>query len=117
MISLTLLEEAVLDRIIDKYQLPKIQDQLAGITGITREYTVVGVFVDFTLAPAVPSIPKEQIPSNPLSGPALRSPGIHLEGGSILFLKDGKIDCLEMYAHGDYFQKNITDFTLMELRP
>lgn len=48
-----------------------------------------------------------------IEGPYIESPHLEAAGGSILFLEDGRLDVLELYANGDSFPESLTEYTLI----
>jgi hypothetical protein len=77
-----------------------------------REYSGAGWFVHFR-------IPKNEERSHMLpvdkirlNGPSIEGPGLEAGGGCILFLKDGLLDFLEIYAFGGIFPKELQQYKL-----
>ena len=48
----------------------------------------------------------------PINGPVLHSEDIHHGGDVILWGTNGYIDCIEMYAFGEYFHETVIAFEL-----
>ena len=78
-----------------------------------RDYTGAGFFVDFNIPKTLPKIePNELGDEKVIHGPFIKSKGVEIGGGCLIFLQYGYIDCLEMYAYGDRFNEQISEFEL-----
>ena len=49
-----------------------------------------------------------------LDGPQIKSKKLEFGGGSILFLKKGYVEMLEVFAYGDTFPEYLDEFELQE---
>lgn len=76
-----------------------LSDQIASATVTSRDYSGVGLFVNFEIPAAIPRLKTsnryiEETPKVHLHHPALSS-----GAGALLWLKDGLISTLECYAY------------------
>jgi len=108
----TLLETDILDTIAECFSIPRMTLQIDNAMVFKREYTGKGMFTHFAVPVSVPTIPDEELPKSPLPGPQISSPELEAGGGSLLWVTGGAIACLEIYAHGDAFPEELTEFTL-----
>jgi hypothetical protein len=80
---------------------------------VKRNWTKVGFYVDFEVSRDASPLNLNDFGGHwPISGPQLRSADIQFGGGSILWGKDGRANCIEMYAHGDFFNEDVRVFEL-----
>ncbi len=74
----------------------------------------MGFYVDLEVDKSLPTLKMEDYGGNfPISGPGIESEDIHHGGGSLLWGRDGYIDCLEMFAYGDYFKEQVINYKLI----
>ena len=106
----TQLEIAVLDWMAEQLPVPHLREQIVAASPTNRDYTGHGFFIKFHVPPNLPLLEV----SSPISGPVIEAKGIDYDGAALLFLVDGYIDQLELYANGDNFAETITEF---ELKP
>lgn len=106
----TLLEKSILDWISEKYPDPALRSQINKAIVTKREYTGVGWFVDLEIPEPRMLLDSKLI--SPINGPYIRSPQIEHDGGSILFHENGIIKLLELYANGDRFDKELSQYEL-----
>ena len=107
------LERAILEHIAKDYSIDSLTRQIQLTTLKKRDYTGVGFFVDFNIPKTLPKIePNELGDEKVIHGPFINSKGVDIGGGCLIFLQDGYIDCLEMYAYGDRFNEHISEFEL-----
>lgn len=103
------LEQSIIDWLIENNKDKALIDQLKVVQCIERKYTKLGFFISL-------SVPKElkqiNTNSNYVVGTNIESIDIEFGGGSLLFIKDGYIDCLELYANGSFFGEDVQNFKL-----
>ena len=99
----TALEQAILEWI--GARVPSI-DGLEDADVLRREYTGAGFYA--YLAPE--SAAGWDRP--PINGPTIEGPGLEFGGGSMLWLSQGQPSCLESYAYGSHFPKQLDGFEL-----
>ena len=104
----TQLERDVLDCMAQHLDVPHLREQIAASVPTSREYTGHGFFTKLNVLGDMPAI---RVPS-PISGPVIEASGIDYGGAAILFLIDGRIDQLELYANGDRFAESVEGFNL-----
>jgi hypothetical protein len=110
MIEYTQLEGTVLDWMAEQLSVPHLREQIAAASPEERDYTGHGFFIKLHVPHSLPPLEV----ASPISGPVIESRGIDYGGAALLFLVDGHIDQLELYANGDSFAEAITEF---ELKP
>ena len=81
-----------------------------------RNWTKVGFYVDFEVPKNLAPLDMTIFKHFPIEGPTIESDDIELYGGAILWGKDGYIDCIEMFCFGDFFNKEIHEFNLYDMR-
>lgn len=106
----TALEKSILDWIARTSSDPALKSQINKAIPTNREYTGVGWFVDLEVPQ--PSTPLDATFKGPINGPMVQSPQIEHSAGSILFHENGFITLLEMYALGDRFEKELSQYEL-----
>ena len=107
------LEKAVLNWLSHHYTDHRLSLQLDAAQFISRDWTGVGFFTHFAVPKELEPIDIKQFKGAfPIQGPSLDSPDIEYGGSSILWGENGFIDCLEMYAFGDFFHETVTEFEL-----
>jgi hypothetical protein len=110
-------EAAVLQWIAARSRDEALQLQLAGFTVAERDYTVVGCYSKLVVAEGAPPSAAVYSQRGPLGGPHFESKVLAHGGGSLLWFKAGRADCIEIYAHGSYFPSDhaeLGDFKLFE---
>ena len=110
-------EAAVLQWIAARSRDEALALQLAGVTVAERDYTVVGCYSKLVVAEGAPLSAAVYSQHGPLGGPDFESTVVAHGGGSLLWFKAGRADCLEIYAHGDYFPSDhaeLSDFKLFQ---
>ncbi len=74
----------------------------------------MGFYLDFKVDENLPKLDMPKYGGNfPINGPGIESKDVHNSGGCLLWGKDGYVDCLEMYAFGDYFKKELREYKLV----
>ena len=107
------LELAVLAWFKNHYKDKHLSAQIESAKLINREWTKVGFWIYFTVSNETPQIDLNDFQDHwPINGPSIQSTDIQHGGGSILWGKDGYINCIEMYAFGDYFNEQVKEFIL-----
>jgi hypothetical protein len=109
------LELAILQWIKRKQDNAILSGQIDNAEFKRREWTKAGYYIYFAV-PNNPQIGKltDSPAHGPVHGPNIRSNQIQDGGGSILWAADGVIDCLELFAYGNSFEKEIFDFSLSD---
>ena len=108
------LETSILRWMQDYYGNPALSAQIESAKLVKRKWTGVGFYVYLDVS-------RETLPVDvddfegwwPIRGPDLRSEDIHLEGSSILWGEGGWIDCIEMFAYGDFFNEDVKSLLKM----
>jgi hypothetical protein len=109
------LEKAVLLWVIDYYKDPKLTAQIQTAKLVHREWTKVGFWVQLKVSKDVASI--NDADGLPIDGPLIHSNDIDYAAIALLWSNDGYINEIEMAAYGDFFNENVSDFTLSEFKP
>lgn len=108
------LELAILDWLKSAYPNSELAAQVASARFVKRKWTGVGFFTYL-------KVPKQLKPINlgdfggrwPVDGPGLNSIDIEYGGGTIVWGENGYMDCIEMYAYGNFFNETVKDFELV----
>ena len=111
-IEFTSLERDIIDWLQLHCDDHQVQRQLPHLILRKRDYTGVGFFVHFSIPPNVAPPPDSVGDSTPLPGPDIASPELDAGAGTAIFLTEGKLDCLEIFAYGDSFPETIENYTL-----
>ena len=102
-LDLSAFESAVLKWIAARSGDDALKHQVANVQVVERDYTVVGCYTTLMVASDVPPSSGSYANHGPLEGPSFRSDAVEHGGGTLLWFRSGRADCLEIYAHGDYF--------------
>ena len=81
--------------------------QLTKATLNKRDYTGAGFFINLAVALEVPKILAERDDINPYPGPFIEIPELDGDGDAILYINDGLIDTLAIFAYGDTFPEKL----------
>ena len=106
------LERDILDWISGSTESKELRQQIENASLLGREYTKVGFFLDLSVPPNAPKIAEHLQDINPLPGPYIESDQLDFGGDSILFVNDGVIDTLEIFAYGTSFPKFLEKYVL-----
>jgi hypothetical protein len=101
--NLSAFEAAVLQWIAVSSRDQALELQLADVAIAERDYTVVGCCSKLSVAEGAPLSTAAYSQRGPLDGPHFESKVVEHGGGTLLWFKAGRADCLEIYAHGNYF--------------
>jgi len=96
----------ILDWIAAETGDPALSAQIAKASVKRRDYTRTGFFVYFEPDPAA-----EPAGAAPVS-PRLEAPGLMDGAGCDLFLRDGRLHYLEVYARGGFLPEPLADYQL-----
>jgi hypothetical protein len=92
----------------------QLSAQLDSAKLVKRDWTKVGFFVRFEVSKELDPIDPDDFGAGwPIDGPGLKSEAIHYGGDSLIWGTNGYLDCLELYAFGDYFNEEVEDFELI----
>ena len=103
------LEKRILAWARDRY--PELSDQIDHLQVKAYDHTGVGLYINFL--PLPDRFARNGLKS-PYSGPEIQSPHVEHGACSLIWVKDGKIDCVEVAAYGDHFPDGLVEFTLAE---
>ena len=109
-----MLERAILEWYIARYADTPIKDQLKSAKFLEREWTKVGFYVEFDVEKNPKILLAEKGINIPINGPYLKSPSLEHGGGTLLWANDGFLNCIEMFAYGDFFPEIVSEFELVE---
>ena len=106
---LTDLESAIVNWYISFYQDRALTEQLRSVRIVEREWTEVGWYVNLEVPKTAASvIPNEQGDGKwPIEGPQIRSSSLPQDAGVILWGEQGLVNCIEMFAYGPEFPKEL----------
>ena len=114
----THLERTVLAWIAARASSPELRAQLLAVTPIAREHTGVGSYTELSVPSQCARVPASSMPAGrsrgPVSGPNLEDPMIENCGGSLLWLEEGIVSCLEMFACGSRFPEDAPNAVLLD---
>ena len=87
------------------------QMQAASVAG--REFTDVGLYSALALSnrDCLPALTSQ---GNPLRGPLIASPVLEHGASSLLWQRDGFLDCIEIVAFGNYYPQTEFDYSLSD---
>lgn len=108
-------ERAVLKSLAARSHDAAVRRQLAFVSIAERDYTVVGCYSRLLLPIDAVASAAPYAAHGPLIGPCFESAVVKQGGGTLLWFKAGRADCLEIYAFGDYFpadHSELGDFRL-----
>ena len=88
-------ELAILNHLASKES--SIRESVQRLHVLSREFTGVGSFTQFTCEESGASAPEQQVDLDVL----INMPGVPNGMGAVLFLRGGKPECLEIFTHGD----------------
>ena len=106
-------ERAITERTISQLNDAALLEQFQKLRVRSREYTKVGCYTNFFLPSNATKITAPYGQRGPLDGPSFEHPSVEFGGGSLLWFKNGLIDCLELYAYGSFFPEDhsvLSDF-------
>jgi len=104
------LEQAIVDWITCHNDNALLRDQLRQAKVARRDYLRTGYFVYYDIPDSLPLLPDRAR----LSCPDISSPQLLHGAGTSLFVRNGKVHYLEVYARGGFFPENLTNFRLSE---
>lgn len=108
------LEQDIIDWFKEKYPQSILANQLTTAYLVSRRWTRVGFYVDIEVDKSLPRLGMDQSGGHfPIRGPGIESEEVHHGGGCLLWGKDGYVDCLEMYAYGEYFKEEVQNYKLI----
>src|SRR5581483_295033 len=83
--------------------------RVASVAG--RKFTGVGLYaaLDLSNRDFLPALTRHK---SPLRGPLIASPVLEQGASSLLWHKDGFLDCIEIVAFGNYYPKTDFDYSL-----
>jgi hypothetical protein len=102
------LEKDVLEWIAGNNDCEALATQLAGARVVKRDYMRTGFFIFL-------EAPKDAMPIQGhirVRCPNLQAPGLMDGAGSSLFLRDGRLHYLELYARGGFFPEEPEGYSL-----
>ena len=113
------LELAVLDWYRTHYNNDRLTAQINSARLVERDWTKHGFYITFEIDKQLLALILNDFSGLnhhgarwPLIGPFIISPDIDIEAGSMLWGKDGYINCIEMFTFGDFFNEKISEFIL-----
>lgn len=110
--ELTPLENDIVRWLLKNCEDSTVQRQLPHVLLRKRDYTGVGFFLHFTLPPDVIAAPDSAGDATPIPGPEIASSQLDSGAGTVVFLTDGRIDCIEIFAYGNHLPETLVDYTL-----
>ena len=110
--ELTTLERDIISWLRHYCDDADVQCQLPHLELQEREYTGVGYFLHFTVSPRIAPAPESEGDVTPFAGPNIASSKLESGAGTAIFLTNGKIDCIEIFAYGVSFPEHLMNYTL-----
>ena len=92
-----------------------LQAQLLTVQVISRRDTGVGCDCDLLVNQDAPPTFAAYGSHGPLIGPGFESPCVEDGGGTLLWFKEGRASCLEIFAYGEFFPENHADLVPFKL--
>lgn len=112
------LELAILEWFNHTYANSQIAAQIESARFLNRDWTKVGFYVYFEVSRELEPINLDDFDGQyAIDGPFLISDDIQHGGGTVLFITDGYIDCIEMYSFGYFFNETVNRFELVSDPP
>ena len=110
------LEAAVLDKLLSGEQpvLIALRAQLAGATVKSREFTGVGFFTEFALAPEAVPAPVRTLRFGDVQATVS---GLNHGAGFVIFVDQGLLTMLEGYSYGEPWPEKIDEFSVSYTEP
>ena len=113
MTNFSILETAILLWVAGHYDDTALQAQNSTICFEKLELSGVGSYTHVHAAPGVGMVEISRFGGWPLKGPEIRSVSIEHGAGSLIWGKDGFINCIEICGYGDRFDEAVFDFHLL----
>ncbi len=110
----TKIEESILKWIAKESESENLREQLSNCTLIGRDYTGVGFFLKLKVSDNVPVVEGEEGDIDPVPGPFIDSPELESGGDTVLFIHNGVIETLEIFAYGDSFPESLEEYELQK---
>jgi hypothetical protein len=108
------LEAALLRRLAKSHPNPALALQISQCRVALREYSGCGFFTTLVV-PAERPLIRGMAPT--LNGPDVEAPELLDGAGSVLFIKAGRLDFLEVFAYADGDPAHLRRFTLRPTGP
>lgn len=110
--DLTPFEVAVMEKLLsgDHPSLIMLRAQVGVVNVSSREFTGVGMYVHFRLPPGVESAPLEG--QRILRGVVAELEDLRYGVDCLLYVQDGRLDCLEIVTFGEPWPRQINKFRL-----
>jgi len=102
-------EQAVLAWIAEHNASAELQAQIAAATLKKRDFMGTGCFLYLAVPDDLAPVPTDLRPACP----HVNSPMLMDGAGSSLFLRDGKLHYLEIYARGGFMPNDLQDWELL----
>lgn len=114
MLTLTPLEQSVLDLLLDKPGEPfeTLRQHLAHASVVQRQLTGHGFFTDFSVAVDAPV--RRDLPNAAFGDVTAQIPGLQHGAGFVVFVRDGVLSMLEGYAYDEEWPENTDEFQLFQ---
>lgn len=109
-LELTQLEIKVFDWYLNNLSSVKLINQVKNIQITNREYTGHGFYSDIIVPDAIADLDDKDTIINPIDGPIIKGPDIDVQGETILFIENRRINLLEIYSYGDSFPEKPQEF-------
>jgi hypothetical protein len=111
---LTPLEAALLRDIAAGHQNPALTEQIERCQVVKREYSGCGFFATLAVPAGSPVVEIEGMDGT-LGGGDVEAPELTWGGGSILFMKDGCLDFLEVFAYDAGDPSQLSAFRILSI--
>jgi hypothetical protein len=102
------LDQEILAWIAERTDSNELKAQISSANVAKRDYMRTGYFIYFAVAPEVLPVDK----SLKLVSPDILSTELRDGAGTTLFLRNGKIHYLEIYARGGFFPESLESYSL-----
>lgn len=92
-----------------------LREQLSRVRVLGREHTGVGCHSRLVVPAGTPRSTASYSGRGPLTGPCFEAVALRDGGGTLLWFKNGRPECLEVFAYGNYFPADHSELGEFEL--
>lgn len=115
--ALNPLEAALLQGIVDYYQDAALTEQIRDCRVVQREYSGCGFFTSLVVSVGSPLVIVRKDGFRFRNGNDIEAPELSHGAGSVLFIKDGLLHFLEVFAYVDGDPATLSSFALLPITP
>jgi hypothetical protein len=109
------LELSIFEWLKTNYNDGLLTSQINSAQFIKREWTKVGFFVELEVSKQLEPINLRNFEGHwPIYGPEIESDDIENGAGTLIWGKNGYLDCIEIFAWGNFCNEKVRKFKLSE---